>query len=622
MPRPALSKLIGKRYNDAPLIIEDDEDDEDSSGEDAPGEGYSAQGSLRSDAEESDPEQNDTEESDAESDGEESDGGGVHSFAEDQRQHTSSARSQTNPSPKLTSAPTSKTGTGIMKGSGTKLMSQSPRRPRNSATYNLLSLSRQAIGYSDYSPKKRQSLVLDQGSRRKSKPPTYNLKELVQRTRGLPSGTQKQANGVAKRSGKENASINGQTSGHVRKWRVSDDSDDEDILSKRQRVNPDTSIADSFASKGPDVTNTTIQKRGSASKSVANGPGRDDVVPPMLQEPSALLQYIIPWIHQGGGVLDPNGITDDERIANMLALPMQRTIEWNNDSRNRWGVSAKIDIVALLMQLTGEDSPTPCDRCASDPKYGQWVGCKVMSSKMVGDAWRIYGCANCVYHGKQTYCSLKSWSRKRAPRETAPSVAPKKQSRDRDAEVKSSEDMDQSEASAAETTTAKAKTAQNHNLGHAALENNDGTTTRARPTQNQDASLVSVGGSLGSPLIMEPWEKAPGRIRSRNSETMENIAFSKSYLANGHEISVCREAAFRVEIIRSGHSKQLRPQKDTMCLCSIASGKLTVKMDGEDPFTIGTHGMFRILPGSRCLVDNEIYDDVTMHVTSIRVEAD
>lgn len=59
-----------------------------------------------------------------------------------------------------------------------------------------------------------------------------------------------------------------------------------------------------------------------------------------------------------------------------------------------------------------------------------------------------------------------------------------------------------------------------------------------------------------------------------------------------------------------------------MRLCSIASGKLTVHMDGEDPFTIGSHGMFRILPDSGCLVENEIYDDVTLHVTSIKVEDD
>ena len=45
-------------------------------------------------------------------------------------------------------------------------------------------------------------------------------------------------------------------------------------------------------------------------------------------------------------------------------------------------------------------------------------------------------------------------------------------------------------------------------------------------------------------------------------------------------------------------------------------------MDGEGPFTIGSHGMFRTLPGSGCLIESEVYDDVTLHVTSIKVEDD
>ncbi|ROV91988.1 hypothetical protein VSDG_07615 [Cytospora chrysosperma] len=623
MPLSGISRFFGKSY-DGPLIIDDDEDEENhqpppadgnSSMGDASGESYSAEGSPGT----SDAAGSGAGKSDGRSDGEES-VQEVHSFAGGQRQHAPGAGSQTKSFPRNTPATTPKTGTGILKGTGPRLLSKPSRRPRKSATYNLLALSRQAMRYSDRSPKKRHSLALDQVPRRQSEPPTYNLKELIQRTRGRPKGTKKLADKVAKRPAKEKASVSGQASSHARKWRVTDDGDDEDIPSKRPRINPDTSIADSFASEGPDVTDSALQEGDSASKPVAKRPWRDSVVPPVLQGSSSLLQYIIPWVHHGGGVLDPNGIPEDERIASLLALPMQRTIEWNQASRNRWNVSGKIDIVALLIQLTGEDPPSPCSRCTSDPKYGQWVGCKVISSKMAGEAWRLYGCANCVYHGKQTYCSLKGWSRKRATREVAPLTVVREKSRGGVSESNSSEDIDQSEASAGEAITAEAKTAQNCASGHSVYQDNDGAAMQAEPTQHQDASLVTAGGSVVMPLMMEPWEKAPGRIRSRNLGAMENIAFSKSYLANGHEVPVCKEAAFRVEIIRSGHSQQFRFKNDTLCLCSIASGKLRVKMDGEDPFTIGSHGMFRILPGSACVVENEVYDDVTMHVTSIRVE--
>lgn len=103
---------------------------------------------------------------------------------------------------------------------------------------------------------------------------------------------------------------------------------------------------------------------------------------------------------------------------------------------------------------------------------------------------------------------------------------------------------------------------------------------------------------------------------------MLDIAFSKSYLAAGHEIQACREAAFRIEVIRSGHNQRFQPQDGVTRLCSIAAGKLTVKMNGEDPFIIGPHGMFRITPRSACLVESEVYEDVVLHIVSIKTEDD
>lgn len=524
MPLPGLSTFLGKRY-DVSLVTDEEEDvegynpppaDEHSSGEDFSGEGYSA-GALPNEigAEGSEEEESDEEES----------GGGERSSSstEVQPSHTSSGQPQTNPFPRPSPASAHNKGTGISKGAGPNVLPKSARRPRNSATYNLKTLSRQAVGYSDYSPKKRHSQFLDPGSRRQSEPPTYNLKELIQRTRGQPKGTQKLINNVAKRPAKGNASVNGQTNSRKKEWPVSDDSDNDGGPSKRQRFNPDTSIADSFASEGLDVADSATQQNlDSASKSAAQRPWTDGAVSSKLQASSELLQYIIPWIQHGGGALDPKGIADDERMAKMLTLPMQRTIEWNNASRNRWSVNSKIDIVALVMQLTGEDSPSPCNRCASDPKYGQWVGCKVMSSKMASEAWRLYGCANCVYHGKQTYCSFKIWSRERATRETVFQENPKEKGRDGDAEDDSSEFPDQSEASVAEITTTKGKNAKSYTSGHPVYQNNNGTNLHAEPTRHQDASLVSAGQVGDMSLRMEPWEKAPGRLRSRNSEALES----------------------------------------------------------------------------------------------------
>lgn len=102
--------------------------------------------------------------------------------------------------------------------------------------------------------------------------------------------------------------------------------------------------------------------------------------------------------------------------------------------------------------------------------------------------------------------------------------------------------------------------------------------------------------------------------------TSLDIAFSKPYLATGHEVQVCREATFRVETIRSGHIHKLKAEDNITRICSIASaGKLCVKLDGEEPLVIGPHGMFTVRPHSECLVESEIYDDVVLHITSVKI---
>lgn len=65
---------------------------------------------------------------------------------------------------------------------------------------------------------------------------------------------------------------------------------------------------------------------------------------------------------------------------------------------------------------------------------------------------------------------------------------------------------------------------------------------------------------------------------------------------------------------------QFKAEADILRVCSIATaGKLIVKLDGEPPLAIGTHSLFTIRPGTACVVESDIYDDVTLHITSVNV---
>jgi len=97
-----------------------------------------------------------------------------------------------------------------------------------------------------------------------------------------------------------------------------------------------------------------------------------------------------------------------------------------------------------------------------------------------------------------------------------------------------------------------------------------------------------------------------------------DVAFSKPFLSAGHEIQVCPEASFKVQTIRSGMTHRFDPSDDTTRLCSIASGKLKVKIEGEDEFVLGPHGMFKVKHDVGCTVENQLYLDVIMHITTIK----
>ncbi|KAK1834260.1 hypothetical protein QBC39DRAFT_252901 [Podospora conica] len=93
------------------------------------------------------------------------------------------------------------------------------------------------------------------------------------------------------------------------------------------------------------------------------------------------------------------------------------------------------------------------------------------------------------------------------------------------------------------------------------------------------------------------------------------IAFSKAYLSTNSVVPVCEDVEFRVDTIHSGGTLTLQPDANKSRLCSIATGKVKVKTGDEPEFTIGPHGMFRIKPGTSCVVQNWMYVDAILHVT-------
>ena len=66
-------------------------------------------------------------------------------------------------------------------------------------------------------------------------------------------------------------------------------------------------------------------------------------------------------------------------------------------------------------------------------------------------------------------------------------------------------------------------------------------------------------------------------------------------------------------IIRPGGSQQWDAELGKLRICSLAAGKLKVKV-GEQYFSIGPNGMFKIGPGMAAVVENWLYVDAVLHI--------
>ncbi|KAI1412511.1 hypothetical protein F5Y13DRAFT_162850 [Hypoxylon sp. FL1857] len=290
----------------------------------------------------------------------------------------------------------------------------------------------------------------------------------------------------------------------------------------------------------------------------------------------------------------------------------------------------------MIIQVAGIEANKPCDRCTEGK--GPFRGCYVIPTDVpLHLRQSVLGCANCHYKCQQAYCSLKPWSLKTYPeltvvqpsqeapaqpvaqpkrrlseetklperrslrimlKRTAPSYTfgsrpsrtqsiPKKRIKI----IGSRSEQCPSPPSDARTTPGNAF----HQINPAACDN----TSDANPVQF---------------LQLETWEIAPGRVRDERSNTIDNFAFSNAYLAQNHTIQISREVSFQVITIKPGTVHEWQACTKTLRLCSVASGKLQVKIYNQE-FPMGPNGMIRIRPGIGCTVMNKLYVDAMVHVT-------
>ncbi|KAI6377881.1 hypothetical protein MCOR25_002397 [Pyricularia grisea] len=386
----------------------------------------------------------------------------------------------------------------------------------------------------------------------------------------------------------------------------------------------------------------------------ANG----DFVTPIPGDSDRMWEYIKDFMRQTP--LPPS----TGHVPDVIGLPRLRDIRWNETWKNGYFESLPRDVTALIMYLTGEYPPVSCTRCKASK--GPFDGCIVMSREVQNSA--IVSCSNCWYHGYQTQCNLKGYLRNRpwmikyrgseaASTAASPSAAllatanapaqipraaqtplPTYVSGASGSTSGQSQSLQASTRRTNPTPAAQQPTPQATHTGQYAISNNKSTSStpaipeQHRMTTRSASSAVTTTLANRAPsniqtqtpaeaLEMEGWEVGPGRIRSQQDDG-ESIAFSNAYLfgTNGSSVAVADGISFHVDVIRPGTRRTFEGDSATTRICSLASGKLKVRMQGEGELTLGPNGMFKIRPGVACTVENRVYLDCILHVSSVVTE--
>lgn len=81
---------------------------------------------------------------------------------------------------------------------------------------------------------------------------------------------------------------------------------------------------------------------------------------------------------------------------------------------------------------------------------------------------------------------------------------------------------------------------------------------------------------------------------------------------------MCKSTTLTALTITSGSTQRLPADQTRTRICTLVSGKLRVILnDGEDEFTVGPRGVFKLSPGATCLLKNGCYLNAAVHVTAV-----
>lgn len=117
---------------------------------------------------------------------------------------------------------------------------------------------------------------------------------------------------------------------------------------------------------------------------------------------------------------------------------------------------------------------------------------------------------------------------------------------------------------------------------------------------------------LAQPAPVQQREQRNGSLvpQSREQSGLSN--------ANSRVTKVDSRFTFGVHVLPVDSSLHLDAEPLSIRFCSVAAGKIMVELEGNMPFLIGPHGMFKLMPEMIAQVSNASEEEAVLHVSALK----
>lgn len=174
---------------------------------------------------------------------------------------------------------------------------------------------------------------------------------------------------------------------------------------------------------------TTPLDPGHISRASSANTSRPATKPPEIKDEDGtnqIYKHIRPFVFEPffAGEVTSAEESLKEVLRLLMRLPLMRQLDWNPEYKGPRLVCEPREIIAITVQLVGEESARECSGCRLNTVQGPWLSCVFVPLEATGrDIPNKWSCANCLFMGRGVLtCSTAKLSKQRLER-SAPAPA-------------------------------------------------------------------------------------------------------------------------------------------------------------------------------------------------------